>query len=77
MLQSFLNEAERRNENCLSPAVRRDEFFHFSKASLETINISKPANEVHRVRLVEKEHYSDSHSISRKKAFAIALPVFD
>jgi len=53
MLQLFLNEVERRNENCLSPAVRRDEFFHFRKTSLETINIRKPANEVHHLRRIE------------------------
>jgi len=54
MLQSFLNEAERRNENCLRsvPPLGGTEFFHFSEASLEMINIRKPANEVHRVRLV-------------------------
>ena len=61
MLQSVLNEVARRNENCLSPAPRRDKFFHFSKTSLETINICKPANEVRHVRLVETERYFDNH----------------
>jgi len=45
MLPLFLNKVERGNENCLSPAQRRDEFFNFSEASLETINVRKPANE--------------------------------
>jgi len=38
MLLSFLNKAERRNENCLRPPSAA-EFFHFREASLETINI--------------------------------------
>jgi hypothetical protein len=34
ILQSLLGEAKRENANCLSPA-RRDEFLHFSGASLQ------------------------------------------
>jgi len=40
MLQSVLDEAKRKNSNCLSPA-QRGEFLDFSEASHRTLNMGK------------------------------------
>jgi hypothetical protein len=74
ILLSLLGEAKRKNGNCLSP-VKRDEFFHFSGASLQKAQQWSnrrerrflPQNQSERIFEYQYNIASRSHGIADKK----------